>query len=156
MPTASFRKNYDLIKIDDALGLVYGWGAIYTEGGEEYFDTQGDAIDPDGMQAAALDFMEHSRVAGDLHEKNGGTIPFMLPISEDVAKALELETSRTGLAMAMRPNDEVLEKFRTGEYTGFSIGGTRIDETVVDKGYAKRGDKKYQQGKRRREKRHDN
>ncbi len=151
---ARFEKTYDVIRTDDELGVVYGWGAIFTEDGNEYFDTQGDAIDPDAMEAAALDFAESGRIAGDLHEDECGTIPFILPITDATRAAFEMNTNLTGLAIGMKPNDEVFGKFKSGEYTGFSIGGTREEEFVVEK-VAKRlqkqdGKKKFRQGRRRR------
>lgn len=156
-----FEKTLDLIKVDDELGIVYGWGAIFTENGQEYFDTQGDAIDPAGAESAALDFMLNSRVAGDLHEREAGVVPFVMPITDDVAAALELTTKRTGLAIGMKPSADVLEKFKSGEYTGFSVGGRRVEEIVIEKGQtpeyadgfvAKQGDddKKFRRGRRRR------
>lgn len=124
-----FRIDSIISKVDDDLGLVMGWAIICKQDGEDHFDLQGDHIPEDAMLEAATDFMLHSRVIKDMHQGDPlpGSIVFAFPMTTDVAKAFGIETTQTGLMIAMKPEDEtVLEKFRTGEYTGFSIGGRRI------------------------------
>ena len=54
-------------------------------------------------------------------------------MTSDIAKALDIEIEKTGFVVGMKPSDpEILEKFRSGEFTGFSIGGARRAETVVE------------------------
>jgi len=61
-----------------------------------------------------------------------GSVVFAWPLTEDIAKAMGIETQKTGLMIAVKPgNPEILEKFKTGEYSGFSIGGTRLTDEVV-------------------------
>ncbi len=125
-----------VVKVDEALGLVMGYAIVCKEQGEPYFDTQGDHIPEDAMLGAALDFMENSRLAKEMHVGEGkGTVVFAWPMTEDVAKAFGILTNTTGLMIAMRPSDDaMLEKFRDGTYTGFSIGGERIKDEEVDDG----------------------
>jgi len=122
-----------VLKVDEELGLVFGWAIVCKIDGEPYFDTQGDHIPEDALIKATLDFAE-VRVAGDMHQgEDVGSIPFIFPLTTDVAKSLNIETPVTGLLIAMRPSDpEILEKFRSGDYTGFSIGGRRIVDEEVD------------------------
>lgn len=119
-----------VLKVDDELGLVLGWAIICTIDGEEYFDKQGDYIPDNGMLEAATDFMQNSRVAKEMHigdEK--GTVVFAWPMTSEIAKAFDIEVHQTGLMIAMKPdNDEMLEKFRDGTYSGFSIGGHRLPD----------------------------
>jgi hypothetical protein len=61
-----------------------------------------------------------------------GTVVFAFPLTEDIAKALEIQTKQTGLLIAMKPSADVLEKFVDGTYTGFSIGGRRIKDEEVE------------------------
>ena len=126
----------DFCKVDDTLGLVFGWAIICKQNGEDYFDTQGDHIPEDAMLDAATDFMLNSRMAKDMHKSNGelpGSVVFAFPMTSDVAKSFGIVTNKTGLLIAMKPeSDEILEKYRTGEYTGFSIGGRRIEDEEVD------------------------
>lgn len=120
-------------KVDECLGLVFGWAIVCKVDGQEYFDTQGDYIPEDSMMKAAADFMENSRMAKDMHQGEAiGPIVFAFPMTEDVAKALGIETKKTGLLIAMKPPADILEKFKSNEYTGFSVGGYRITDEDVD------------------------
>lgn len=121
-----------VLKVDDGLGLVFGWAIVCKEAGADYYDTQGDHIPEDSMMAAATDFMLHSRVAKDMHQGDEiGPIVFCWPMTGDIAKAMGVQTGTTGLMIAMKPPADILAKFRNGDYTGFSIGGRRVvDEEV--------------------------
>ena len=113
-----------VVKVDESLGLVFGYGIICKEDGEPYYDLQGDFIAEDVMLSAAMDFMASKRVLGDMHEKQDtGSVVFAMPITEDIAKAFGIETNTTGLMLGTKPSEEVFKKFQSGEYTGFSIGG---------------------------------
>ena len=129
-----FKRAVKVVKVDGDLGLVMGYAIVCTEEGEPYFDKQGDHIPDESMLEAALDFMENSRVAGEMHSSDSrGTVVFAWPLTADVAKAFGIVTNRTGLMVALRPSDdEMLDKFRDGTYTGFSIGGRRIEDEEVD------------------------
>lgn len=129
-----FSTSAGVVKVDETLGLVMGFAIVCEEEGEPYFDVQGDHIPEDSMLKASLDFMENSRVAGEMHGGDDrGTVVFAWPMTTDVAKAFGIVTHRTGLMVALRPSDDaVLEKFRDGTYTGFSIGGKRIEDEEVE------------------------
>ena len=123
----------EVAKVDAELGLVFGWGIICKRNGEPYFDLQGDHIPEDAMLKVTAEFMEQSRMSGEMHARDAsgepvqdGSIVFSFPLTEEVAKALEIETSQTGWLVAVRPSPTVLEKYRSGEYRGFSIGGSRL------------------------------
>jgi cation transport regulator ChaB len=123
-----------VIKVSDELGLVFGWAMICKDGGNDYFDVQDDHIPEDAMLKASAEFMLSRRVAKEMHFGDEmGTIVFAFPVTSDVAKAMNISTDRTGLMIAMKPSSEaLLEKFRSGEYTGFSIGGQRlVDEEMA-------------------------
>lgn len=125
----------NVLKVDAELGLVMGFAIVCTEEGAPYFDVQGDHIPDDSMLKAAADFMVNSRVAKEMHAGDqAGTVVFAWPLTADIAKAMGIETKRTGLMIAMKPaSKEMLGKFADGTYTGFSIGGRRIvDEEASD------------------------
>lgn len=129
----TFQKQASVVKVDESLGLVMGWAIICKEAGEDYYDLQGDNIPEDAMIKAAADFMENSRVAKEMHKGDPvGFVVFAWPMTTDVAKSLGIQTERTGLLVGMRPSAEVLEKFRKGDLTGFSIGGERIEDEEVE------------------------
>ena len=121
-------------KVDAELGLVMGFAIVSTIDGEPYFDLQGDNIPEDAMLKAAVDFMADSREAKEMHAGDRiGDVLFAFPLTTDVAKAFDIQTKTTGLMIAMKPSSEdTLEKFRSGEYTGFSIGGMRIEDEDVE------------------------
>ena len=136
LPTsrATFRLTADVAKVDADLGLVIGYAIVCADNGAPYFDKQGDHIPEDAMLKAWLDFAAHSRVAREMHgDDDAGTVVGSFPLTADIAKSLGITVRKTGLVIAMRPDPEMLAKFKSGELTGFSIGGTRIeDEGVSD------------------------
>ncbi len=129
----SFKLTAKVQKVDVEHGLVMGFAIICKENGEDYFDLQGDHIPEDAMLAASLDFMLHSQVAKEMHEgEQVGTVLFAFPLTTDIAKAFDIETTHTGLMIAMRPDPAMLKRFKDGELTGFSIGGERLDDEEID------------------------
>lgn len=122
----------NVVKVDEGLGLVFGFAIICKRDGKDYFDVQDDHIPEAAMLEAATDFMLHSRVSKDMHVGGAdGTVVFAFPLTSDIAKALEIESKQTGLLIAMKPSADVLGKFRDGTYTGFSIGGQRVKDEDV-------------------------
>ena len=126
--------NAQVIKVDERLGIVFGYAIICKDNGEEYYDTQGDHITEAAMLNATAAFMSGPRMAAIQHSGvRGGRIVFGFPMTTDIAQAMGIETIRTGFLVGMKPDDsQVLNQFRMGELTGFSIGGRRVDETVVE------------------------
>jgi len=119
-----FENKVQVVKVDSNLGLVFGFAIVSTSGGEPYYDVQGDHIPEAVMLKAAMEFMENSRIAKEMHQgQPKGSVVFAFPLTTDIAKSLGITTERTGLLIAMKPTAAVLEKFRDGTYTGFSIGG---------------------------------
>lgn len=125
--------DFSVQKLDESLGIVFGYAIICERDGCEYVDTQGDYIPQQAMLEATAEFMAGDRVAKDMHVGDSiGQLVFGFPLTDDIAKALEITARQTGFIVGMKPNDEVMEKFVSGEYTGFSIGGRRIHETVLE------------------------
>jgi hypothetical protein len=120
----TFKKD-SVCKVNDELGLVFGYAIVCKEDGQDYFDVHGDHIPEDSMLRVSTEFMSGARVAGEMHRKEAGTIIHAFPLTQEIAKALGIEAKRHGLLVAVRPSDpEVLAKARRGEYSGFSIAGT--------------------------------
>lgn len=118
-----FRKA-EVAKVDQGLGLVFGWAIVCTEKGEDHYDLQGDHIPEDVMVEATSDFMEHARIAKEMHRGDQiGSIVHSFPLTKDIADAMGIQSERTGWMVAMKPSSAVLAKFASGEYRGFSIGG---------------------------------
>jgi len=134
MPDIFNKLDTTLIKVDETLGLVMGFAIVCKIDGEAYFDIQGDHIPEGAMLEAATDFMQNSRVAKEMHQGDqAGSVVFAFPLTTDIAKKFDIETKMTGLMIGLKPDsDEILEKFKDGTFTGFSIGGTRLlDEEVA-------------------------
>ncbi len=119
-----------MCKVSEELGLVFGYGIVCTEDGEPYFDLQDEHIPEDAMLEAAAEFVSRSSASAEMHARDDdgaipvdGSVVFAFPLTAEIAEAYGIETPRTGLMVAVRPSPAVLEKFRSGEYTGFSIGG---------------------------------
>ena len=132
------HKAGQIVKVDDSLGLVFGWLMVckLCKSADDpfvpYTDVQGDAIDEDGMLKAATDFMIKSRATKAMHKGDvNGVAVFAFPLTESIAKQFGIETNMTGLLFAAKPDAESLAKFKSGEYTGFSIGGVHIDRQEV-------------------------
>lgn len=125
----------EVVKVDSELGLVFGWGIVCKVDGEPYFDSQHDHIPEDSMLKATADFMLSSRMSGDLHARDherqpiqDGDVVFSFPLTTETAKAMGITSSRTGWMVAIKPSTSVLAKYKSGEYTGFSIGGSRLKD----------------------------
>jgi len=129
----TFALKGEIAKVDDELGLVFGFAIVSTLDDQPYFDVQGDHIPEDAMLKAATDFMENSRMAKEMHQGDSkGTVLFAFPLTAEIAKSLDIETKKTGLLIAMKPDDDMLEKFKDGTLTGFSIGGSYGDVEFVE------------------------
>lgn len=126
------RLDCKVAKVDNSLGLVFGWAIICTEDGEPYVDTQDDYIPDEAMLAASTDFAKGRREGGDMHRCADGRIVHTFPLTAEVAKAFGIKCNKTGLMIAMEPTPETLAKFQSGERTGFSIGGERVDDTPME------------------------
>ena len=124
----------DVLKVDRSLGLVFGWAIVCKVDGEPYYDLQGDHIPEDLMLESVTEFAKSTTRPGtDLHTKPDGMVVHSFPLNTELAKALGITTPKTGWLIAMKPNSaEVLEKYASGEYTGFSVGGNCEREAVVE------------------------
>jgi Putative phage serine protease XkdF len=129
-PTAKFA---EVLKVDESLGLVLGWAIVCKKDGADYWDLQEDHIPESSMLSAAVDFMQNSRVAKEMHAREArGDVVFAFPLTQDIAKAFGIESTITGLMIAIKPHDDaMLAKFKDGTYTGFSIGGSRLKDEEV-------------------------
>jgi hypothetical protein len=147
-------KVNDVINVDEEHGLVFGYAIVSktrdTFDGEfaDYYDLNVDQdgvhkgqrvpenITEDAMFKAAVDGAATGmQLAGD-EEHAGpdvGSYYFMLPVTEDIAKALDWQVKKTGLVVGYHPgDDEVLKKFKDGTYKGFSITGERVEYEEED------------------------
>ncbi len=128
-------------KVDDELGIVFGWAIVSKVDGEDYWDTQEDHIPEESMLRSSARYMAKSRIAGNMHRYMGntaesvepiGTVVFAFPLTTEIAKMMGIRCRLSGLMIGMKvARPDILAKFKSGEYTGFSIGGYRLVDEVV-------------------------
>ena len=126
--------NCQVEKVDTQLGIVFGFAMICKIHGQEYYDKQDDHIVESAMLEASAKYMAGNRVAKVMHQGEPvGQVIFGFPLTEEIAKALDITTPRTGFIMGMKPeSDDILDKYAKGIFTGFSIGGRRIEEEIIE------------------------
>lgn len=117
--------DVQVVKVDDSLDILFGFALICRVDDEDYYDTHGDHIPEEVMLKASAQFMYSARVSLEMHDgEQKGTVVFAFPLTQEIAKSLNITTSKTGLIIGVKINDkDVLAKVKSGEYTGFSIGG---------------------------------
>lgn len=135
-----------ILKVDEGLGLVFGYAIVCKVDGEDYYDLNVDVdgvhkgkrvpehIPEDAMLEAAFEAVSKGFVPGnEMHEgPDSGSHLFLFPLTTEIAKALDIEAKRTGLLLGYKPEADVLAKFKNGTYTGFSIEGGRVEHEEVD------------------------
>lgn len=134
VPVNKSQKEATVLKVDDEQGLVYGWAYVSTEDGNLLVDSQGDSIEPIEMEKMATNFMLNSRNAKVMHKgENVGQFVHSFPMTNDIMKAFDIYSDREGWIVAMKPdNEDVMKAYKSGKYTGFSIGGKAGDVEEYD------------------------
>lgn len=130
-----FTTDATILKVDESLGLIFGFSMICKVDGEDFYDSDDEHFTEEAMLKATTDFAKSDRVACVMHERDGegepvpdGVAVHSFPLTTEIAKALDIQTARTGWLIAVAPdNPETLAKARSGEYTGFSIGGVILE-----------------------------
>lgn len=146
-PASTIMKVEEIVNIDAAHGIVFGFAIVSkvrNDAGvfEDYYDLNIDQdgvhkgkrvpenITDDAILKAVVDATAPGThlVGDEMHAgPDSGTYPFMFPLTEEIAKALGIETPKLGLLVGYRPTADVLKKFQDGTYTGFSMTGARVE-----------------------------
>ena len=112
-------------------GMVFGFAIVCTVDGEPFIDLQKDHTPDEAMLNATVRFAKTAQVAGVMHLKDqdgnkieDGVVPFLFPLTEEIAESMGIECAKTGLLVGLKPSEASLSKFMDGTYTGFSIGGS--------------------------------
>lgn len=146
MSTSDCTVIGEVIKVDQGLGLVFGWAIQCTKNGQPYYDLNIDRdgvlkgervpehISEDEMLKSALDFSENTdRPGNEMHTaKNQGQHVFLFPMTADIAKSFGFAVNDTGLMIGYKPPPDILAKFVSGDLTGFSIEGVHVDSELID------------------------
>lgn len=120
-----------IAKLDEAQGLVYGWASVVVKDGETVVDRQGDIIEPEVLEAAAVDFMLNHRAAGEMHEGGPvGQIVESMVVTPEKLEAMGVpneiaQAVPTGfwIGVKLDPDGETFAKVKSGELSMFSIQG---------------------------------
>ena len=117
--------TFDFEKADSTGSYVRGWASVVAIDGKSVEDTQGDVISIEELRKAAHSFVVDARVAKAMHKgEQVGEVVESIIVDDDVAKALEIGTSKRGWWIGMRITDEAIQKrVRSRELKAFSIGG---------------------------------
>lgn len=129
------KSDAQILKVSTKLGLIFGFAAICKVDGEEFWDSDDEHYPEESMLADSTEFARSQRVACTMHARDAdgepvqdGGVVHTFPLTTEIAKALDIQTRRTGLLVALAPDDpNTLEKAENGIFTGFSIGGDIID-----------------------------
>lgn len=120
-------------QVDAKLGVVFGFAIVCKDAGGDYFDLQGEHVPEAVMLEAAAEFAKTARPVKAMHAgEDQGSNLFVFPLTSEVAKALNITSTQTGLLIGMQPSPAVMAKFQSGEYKGFSIGGWATYEDVPE------------------------
>jgi hypothetical protein len=120
-----------ITKIDDGLGLVFGWASVSTVNGQPLIDKQGDFVPPDELLKASTAFMADARVAKLMHKHGVGEVLHSFPLDRSIAKAFGIKCDVEGWLVGMKVHDpEVFAAVREGRLSGLSIGGFAQRETA--------------------------
>ena len=137
----TFELTADIVKVDKSEHLVYGWASIVKIGDKLVTDSQGDRIEPETLERAAIDYTLHARVAGQMHkaeddevEKVGDLIESVV-FSPDKTAAMLKSLTGQGIEAEMKmpfcgwwigfhiSSQKVWDRIVSGELRAFSIGG---------------------------------
>jgi hypothetical protein len=139
------RIEGEIAKVDDEQRQVFGWASVTEINGEPVVDLQNDYLETIELEKAAYDYVLHSRVGGEMHDrvkkdapKQVGTlIESMVFTPEKIAKmGLPPETPRGWWIGFQVGRDDLgtaaWEGVKKGKYTGFSIHGLgkRIEKSM--------------------------
>lgn len=120
-----------VLKTDIKNKLVYGWAIVNKVRNEEgelvdYYDTDNEHFPEDVTLKAFEEFMIGDRFVDNIHdEKPIGQVVFGFPMISDIAQSFGIldKLPQTGIIIGTRIDDpEILKKYESGEYTGYSIG----------------------------------
>ena len=121
-----------ILKQMDEERLAFGWAYVSTVKGELSLDHSGEFIRPEQLAKAATNFMLSMRTAKSMHTGEMiGEVVHSMPLTNDIAKALGIQSDREGWVIALKVyDDQVWQDVKSGKLAAFSIGGRALKEMV--------------------------
>ena len=134
MPTVAIAKSAPAHLVKGKLGVYFAWGAFSKHNNAAFTDSHGDQIPDDEMIAGALSLAKSAQLG---HEHDGtitGSVPLVMPLTEDVQAAFSLTGPHAGLGVGFTPTAEVAKSLdaaiEAGEPWQMSIEGEALAELV--------------------------
>lgn len=121
--------DFTLYKAREDEGIVSGWANVALDkNGKAPIDWQGDIIEPEMLEKAAITFMLDYRSSGEMHKGNSkATVVESIVFTKEKQRAIGIPegTVPEGWFITIKVHDpEVFEKVKNGTYRMFSIQGT--------------------------------
>jgi len=127
------KASYRVTKMDESLGLVIGMSIITSIDGVPYTDLQGDEVQEQDLLKTVVGFMEAGAPTDTNHNREAdGRVVLSWVFDAETNKAMDVTARKHGWATGLKVSPETFAKFKSGEYTGFSIDGTG-ERVPVDK-----------------------
>jgi cation transport regulator ChaB len=122
---ADYSASADIAKVNDEKRLVSGWASVIEENGEPVVDLQGDVISEEEMEKAAHKFVSDYRASKAMHKGDSiGQVVDSIALTREQQNALGVDLGKVGWYITVKvDDDEAWKKVKSGEFTGFSIGG---------------------------------
>lgn len=132
MDETTVRMEGKILKRDDEERLAFGWAYVSTVKGKLSLDHSGEFIRPEQIAKAATNFMLSMRTAKRMHSGGKiGEVVHSMPLTNDIAKALGIQSDREGWLVAIKVyDDQVWQDVKSGKLAAFSIGGRALKEMV--------------------------
>ena len=90
-------KDFEVVKVDSKLGIVFGWGMVSKIRDEDYFDTDNQKASCHEMLKSTTAFMKGSRINNSEHTpKDEGVVIHSFPLTPDIAKAMGITSDIFG------------------------------------------------------------
>jgi len=128
--------SFEIVKVDQLQGVVYGWGNVSVDETGLVTDRQDDQWTPEDLERSVIDFMENSRSVGAMHEGEAqGCVVASLVTTPDIVKAFfgddVVGKVPVGWILGVKVNRSLLSDVIAGKYRAFSIQGN-AERTPVD------------------------
>jgi hypothetical protein len=125
---------FNIVKVDQLQGVVYGWGNISVDHTGLVTDRQDDQWTPEELEKSVVDFMESNGDVGVMHVgKSVGRVVASLVTTPDIVKAFfgDVQGIPVGWLLGVKVDKSVLKSVVDGKLRAFSIQGS-ADRVPVD------------------------
>ena len=123
----------DVVKVDRATRLVWGWGSVAEVDGVPVVDSQGDVVAPAELQRAVHAYVKSLRHAKVEHEGEVvGEVVDSFVWTRELQAAFGVDFGKTGWALGMEMPADVVARCASGEFNAFSIAGSAARVEIPD------------------------